>query len=124
MNKIDEIDNLIAQIPQTFARLTKDDRKTKAYLDIVEHGKIDGTGIDGMLATSVIEAGVSITDYPDNIVPIAVFLDNNIPVTPLDATVKSLSKVLFSVSKRILYLPSATVSNSSVSFMVRFPISI
>ncbi len=84
LNKIDEIDNLIAQIPQTFARLTKDDRKTKAYLDIVEHGKIDGTGIDGMLATSVIEAGVSITDYPDNIVPIAVFLDNNISANDIE----------------------------------------
>ncbi len=84
LNNTDLIDSLIAQMPQTMARLTKDDRKTKTYLDIVEHGRIDGTGINGILATSVIEAGVSITDYPDNIVPIAVFPDNNISTDDIE----------------------------------------
>ena len=84
LNNISEIDSLTAQMPQTFARITKDDRQTKTYLDIVEHGRIDGSGIDGILATSVIEAGVSITDYPDNIVPIAVFPDNNISANDIE----------------------------------------
>lgn len=84
LNNTDEIDRLMAQMPQTFARLTKDDKGTKAYLDIVEHGRIDGSGIDGMLTTSVIEAGVSITDYPDNIVPMAVFPDNNISADDIE----------------------------------------
>jgi len=84
LNNTELIDSLIAQMPQTMARLTKDDRKTKTYLDIVEHGRIDGTGINGILATSVIEAGVSITDYPDNIVPIAVFPDNNISTDDIE----------------------------------------
>lgn len=84
LNNIKEIDNLIAQMPQTMARLTKDDRQTKTYLDIVEHGKIDAAGIDGILATSIIEAGVSITDFPPNIVPIAVFPDNNISTDDIE----------------------------------------
>ena len=84
LNKIDEINKLMAQMPQTFARITSEDRKAKAYLDIVEHGRIDGSGIDGILATSVIEAGVSITDYPDNIVPMAVFLDNKISADDIE----------------------------------------
>lgn len=84
LNNTNEIDGLMAQVPQTFARLTKDDRQTKTYQDIVRHGRIDGSGIDGILATSVIEAGVSITDYPDNIVPMAVFPDNNISADDIE----------------------------------------
>lgn len=84
LNNRNEIDNLIAQMPQKMARVTRDDRQTKTYLDIVEHGKIDASKIDGILATSVIEAGVSITDYPDNIVPIAVFADNNISADDIE----------------------------------------
>lgn len=84
LNKTDEIDRLIAQLPQTMARITKDDKEKKAYLDIVEQGRIDDTGIDGILATCVIEAGVSITDYPDNIVPMAVFPDNNISADDIE----------------------------------------
>ena len=84
LNNTTEIDKLISQMPQTIARLTKDDKKTKTYLDIVEHGRIDGTGIDAVFTTSIIEAGVSITDYPDNIVPIAVFNDNNISADDIE----------------------------------------
>lgn len=84
LNKIEEIDNLRKQMPQTFARLTKDDKKTKAYLDIVDYGKIDSTGISGVLATSVVDTGVSISKYPDNIVPMAVFLDNNISTDDIE----------------------------------------
>ena len=84
LNSIEKIDSLMAQMPQTFARITRDDKETKAYLDIVERGRIDGSGIDGILATSVIEAGVSITDYPDNIVPMAVFPDNNISADDIE----------------------------------------
>lgn len=84
LNNKNEIDNLIAQMPQTMAKITSDDRQTKTYLDIVENGKIDDSKIDGILATSVIEAGVSITDYPDNIVPIAVFTDNNISADDIE----------------------------------------
>lgn len=85
LNNKSEIDNLIAQMPQRkLARLTSDDREKKVYLDIVEHEKIDASQIDGILATSVIEAGVSITDYPDNIVPIAVFTDNNISANDIE----------------------------------------
>ena len=84
LNKIDEIDNLIAQMPQTLARLTKDDKGTKAYQDIVNDGKIDSTGISGILSTCVVEAGVNITDYPDNIIPTAVFMDNNISVDSIE----------------------------------------
>ncbi|MCM1235821.1 MAG: DEAD/DEAH box helicase, partial [Ruminococcus flavefaciens] len=84
LNNTKEIDKLIAQMPQTMARVTKDDRETKAYKDIVEHGRIDNAGINGILATSVVEAGVSITDYPENIVPIAVFSDNNISTDDIE----------------------------------------
>lgn len=84
LNNIDEIDNLTAQMPQIFARLTKDDKNTKVYQDIVNDGKIDGTGISGVLSTCVVEAGVNITDYPDNIVPTAVFPDNNISADSIE----------------------------------------
>ena len=84
LNNTKIMDELIAQMPQTMEKITSADRKKKAYLDIVEHGKIDSTGINGILATCVLEAGVSITDYPDNIVPIAVFPDNNISVDDIE----------------------------------------
>lgn len=79
-NNIEKINELIATMPQMMARITKDDKNTKAYKDIVQQSKIDANGIDGVLCTNVIEAGVNITDYPENIVPIAAFDSNNISV--------------------------------------------
>lgn len=84
LNNTAEIDSLLAQMPQKMARLTKDDKNTKTYQDIVNDGKIDGTGISGVLSTSVVEAGVNITDFPDNIVPTAAFVDNNISADSIE----------------------------------------
>ena len=75
-NNIDKINELIATMPQMMARITKDDKNTKAYMDIVEHSRMDANGIDGVFCTNVLEAGVNVTDYPANTVPIAVF-DNS-----------------------------------------------
>lgn len=77
-NDTDRINELIKVMPKPMARITKDDKETKAYKDIVEHSKIDANGIAGVLCTNVIEAGVNITDYPQNIVPIAAFDSNKI----------------------------------------------
>lgn len=77
-NDTDRINELIKVMPKPMARITKDDKETKAYKDIVEHSKIDANGIAGVLCTNVIEAGVNITDYPKNIVPIAAFDSNKI----------------------------------------------
>lgn len=67
------IDNLIDKMPQKIARLTSTDKKSKVYQDIVNHSKIDATGIDGILTTSLLEAGVSIREYPENTVPYVAF---------------------------------------------------
>ena len=82
-NDTDRINELIKVIPKPMARITKDDKETKAYKDIVEHSKIDANGIAGVLCTNVIEAGVNITDYPENIVPIAAFDSSNISVVDI-----------------------------------------
>ena len=79
-NDTDRINELINVMPQMMARITKDDKNTKAYKDIVQQSKIDANGIDGVLCTNVIEAGCNILDYPENIVPIAAFDSNNISV--------------------------------------------
>lgn len=80
-NRIEELKN---EMKQNMVRITSKDKRKKEYLDIVNDSKIDCTGIDGILCTSVIEAGVSITDYPDNIVPMAVFPDNHISADDIE----------------------------------------
>lgn len=82
-NDTDRINELINVMPQPMARITKDDKETKAYKDIVEHSKIDANGIAGVLCTNVIEAGCNILNYPKNIVPIAAFDSNKISMVDL-----------------------------------------
>ena len=75
LNNKPEIDRLIKDMSQKMVRITRDDKNTSYYKDIVDNSKINNTGVDGMLVTSVLEAGVNITDYPENIIPTAVFTD-------------------------------------------------
>ena len=75
-NNIEKINELMAAMPHPMARITKDDKNTKAYRDIVEKSKIDANGISGVFCTNVLEAGVNVTSYNSNTVPIAVF-DNS-----------------------------------------------
>ncbi|MBQ7065291.1 MAG: DEAD/DEAH box helicase [Lachnospiraceae bacterium] len=84
LNNKPEIDRLIKDMSQKMARITRDDKNTSYYKDIVDNSKIDNTGIDGMLATSVLEAGVNITDYPENIIPTAVFTDCKISTDDIE----------------------------------------
>lgn len=78
LNSKAKIEDLMRQMSQNIVKLTAEDKNSKVYQEIVEESKIDTTGIDGILMTSVIEAGVNITEYPSNIVPTIVFFDNNI----------------------------------------------
>ena len=82
-NNIDKINELMAVMPQAMARITKDDKNTKAYMDIVEHSKIDANCISGVFCTNVLEAGVNVTSYNSNTVPIAVFDNSYISVVDI-----------------------------------------
>lgn len=84
LNNKTRIEELIKDMPQRMVRITKDDKNTPHYMEIVENSRIDNTGVDGMLVTSVLEAGVNITDYPDNIVPMAVYGDCNISADDIE----------------------------------------
>ena len=84
LNNKSKIEELINTMPQKMIRIATEDKGSKYYKDIVDHSKIDDKGIDGMLVTSVLEAGVNITDYPDNIVPIAVYTDWNISADDIE----------------------------------------
>lgn len=84
LNNKAKIEELINTMPQKMIRIATEDKGSKYYKDIVDHSKIDNMGIDGMLVTSVLEAGVNITDYPDNIVPIAVYTDWNISADDIE----------------------------------------
>lgn len=84
LNNKSKIEELINTMPQKMIRIATEDKGSKYYKDIVDHSKIDNMGIDGMLVTSVLEAGVNITDYPDNIVPIAVYTDWNISADDIE----------------------------------------
>lgn len=61
-------------------KLTADEKQGKLYQDIVEKGVIDRTDMDMIFTTNLLEAGVSICQYPEEIVPIALFIDHNISV--------------------------------------------
>lgn len=76
-NNKEKIDRLIKDMPQRMVRITRDDKNTKAYADIVNNSKIDTNG-DSVLVTNILECGVNVTDYPDNIVPMSVFDNANI----------------------------------------------
>ena len=84
LNNKAKIEELINTMPQKMIRIATEDKGSKYYKDIVDNSKIDDKGIDGMLVTSVLEAGVNITDYPDNIVPIAVYTDWNISADDIE----------------------------------------
>lgn len=84
LNNKAKIEELISTMPQKMIRIATEDKGSKYYKDIVDHSKIDNMGIDGMLVTSVLEAGVNITDYPDDIVPIAVYTDWNISADDIE----------------------------------------
>lgn len=58
-------------------QITSDDKEAPIYMNIVENEEIDGKGIKGILTTSVLDAGTNIKKYPSNMVPIAVFDDDN-----------------------------------------------
>lgn len=84
LNNKAKIEELISTMPQKMVRIATEDKGSKYYKDIVDSSKIDDKGIDGMLVTSVLEAGVNITDYPDDIVPIAVYTDWNISADDIE----------------------------------------
>ena len=90
MKLIDEVQNAV---PYKFARITSEDKETNEYLDIVEKGRIDANTMDGILTTSVLEAGVSVTDYPDNIVPICAFANNHISVDDVEQFLNRIRRV-------------------------------
>ena len=78
------IDEIIRDIPQNIVRITKDDKNKTYYKDIVDNSRINSTGIDGVLVTSVLEAGVNIAKYPSNILPMAVFNDYKISADDIE----------------------------------------
>lgn len=84
LNNEKKIEELMGAMNQNMVKITSKDKNKKEYLDIVNDSKIDSTGIDGILCTSVLETGVSITDYPDSILPMAVFADNHISADDIE----------------------------------------
>lgn len=83
LNNGKKIEEVIQGNPQ-FTRLTSVDKDTKVYEDLVEYSKIDDTNTYGIISSSLIEAGVNITEYPSNMVMIAAFADNNINVDSIE----------------------------------------
>lgn len=84
LNSEKKIEELKNEMNENLVRITAKDKNKKEYLDIVNDSKIDSTGIDLILCTSVLETGVSVTEYPKNIVPIAAFADNHISVDDIE----------------------------------------
>lgn len=72
LNSKDMINSIIEDNTEIqFGRLTAEDKQTKLYMEIVNEEKIDASyGMDGILTTNLLEAGISITKYPENIVPV------------------------------------------------------
>ena len=84
LNNEKKMEELMGAVNQKLVKITSNDKNEKEYLDIANDSKIDSTGIDGILCTSVLETGVSITDYPENIVPIAAFENNHISADDME----------------------------------------
>lgn len=84
LNNEKKIEELMGTMNQNMVKITSKDKNKKEYLDIVNDSKIDSTGTDGILCTSVLETGVSITDYPDSILPMAVFTDDHISADDIE----------------------------------------
>ena len=78
LNSKKKIEELIKEISHhNIAKVTSSDKNGMIYQDIINHSKIDGSQVDGILSTSVIEAGVNITNYDENrVVPMVVFEDS------------------------------------------------
>ena len=93
LNDKKRIDFLISQIGRKIGRITSDDKEGQLYKDIVDGAKIDGNIVDAIMTTSVLEAGVNVTDYPDNIVPIAAFTTNNISIDDIEQFLNRIRRV-------------------------------
>lgn len=78
LNSKKKIEQLVKEISHhNIAKITSSDKNGMVYQDIINHSKIDGSQVHGILATSVIEAGVNITSYDENkVVPMVVFEDS------------------------------------------------
>lgn len=78
LNSKKKIEQLVKEISHhNIAKITSSDKNGIVYQDIINHSKIDGSQVDGILATSVIEAGVNITSYDENkVIPMVVFEDS------------------------------------------------
>ena len=61
LNNVTSIEDIIVSNPQ-WVSITSKDKESKLYRNLVEWGKLKGCSI---LATSVIQEGVSIKDYDD-----------------------------------------------------------
>ena len=75
LNSKNKIDSLINDIPFNICKITSDDKESDVYKDIVENQRLSNTTTDGIVCTSVIEAGVNLIQYPSNIVGIVAIPD-------------------------------------------------
>lgn len=75
LNSKNKIDNLINDMPFNISKITSDDKESDVYKDIVENQRLSNVNMDGIVCTSVIEAGVNLTKFPSNIVGIVAIPD-------------------------------------------------
>ncbi len=82
LNNKDYIEELTSALGM--ARLTSEDKKSKIYEDIIFHSRVNEVGISGIVTTNVLETGVSIKEYPANIIPIFALCDNNLSIDDME----------------------------------------
>ena len=66
LNNMEEIEKIKKSNPM-FTSITSKDKEETIYQDLVEHGRISDRGYQGILATSVIQEGISIRDYGEKL---------------------------------------------------------
>lgn len=74
INDIKAIQRLISDLNREIVEISSETKESKQYRDIVENASINVSGTtEGLFTTSVLDQGASITNYPPNTVPMAVF---------------------------------------------------
>lgn len=107
LNNVASIEDIIASNPHWVA-ITSKDKESKLYRDLVEWGKLKGCSI---LATSVIQEGVSIKDYED--LEMIFVVDSNFTFDDMEQFFARARRDDWHMVKRAMVLVSETTSNNS-----------
>lgn len=111
LNNVTSIEDIIASNPQ-WVSITSNNKGSASYLDLVECGKLKGCSI---LATSVIQEGVSIKDYEE--LEMIFVIDSNFTFDDMEQFfARARRDELHMVKKAMILVPETTSNNSHRPF--------